>query len=223
MTQERFSTLEECCEFATQFCLLTPKKKLEQKDNMVAMHIALAKCIDEIVNRVCTRHDLECQWQLNYGLKSSLGRGGYGKITLNPELLFRGASLFRKTILHELAHLTHLNHRSNFWREHIAYMQEENLLPQGKIDERAVIKPMKWASSEKFVVKYHQLLLNGKPIVEWYYANWREEYCTYLHNHNAELRLKPWDSAKVARAKKTMREIIKNTPNRKELAIKVRL
>ena len=30
MTQERFSTLEECCEFVTQFCLLTPKKKLEQ-------------------------------------------------------------------------------------------------------------------------------------------------------------------------------------------------
>ena len=86
MTQERFSTLEECCEFAVQFSKLTPKKKLEQKDNVVAMHIALTKCIDEIVNRVCTRHGLECQLQMNYGWKRSLGRGGYGKITLNAAI-----------------------------------------------------------------------------------------------------------------------------------------
>ena len=68
MTQERFSTLEECCEFVTQFCLLTPKKKLEQKGNMVAMYIALAKYIDELVNRVCPRRDLECWWEWNYEL-----------------------------------------------------------------------------------------------------------------------------------------------------------
>ncbi|MBR5491989.1 MAG: M48 family metallopeptidase [Alistipes sp.] len=218
MTQERFSTLEECCEFAVQFSKLTPKKKFEQKDTVVAMHIALTKHIDEIVNRVCTRHKLECQWQLNYGLKRSLGRGGCGKITLNPEALFNGASFFRKTILHELAHLTHLNHRSGFWREHIAYMQEENLLPQGEIDERPVIKPRKWASSEKFVVKYHQLLLNGKPIVEWYYANWREEYCSYFHNHNTELGAKLRDSVNVERAKKNDEGDYKEHPKSKRIS-----
>ena len=68
-----------------------------------------------------------------------------------------------------------------------------------------------------------QLFLNGMLIVEWHYANWREEYCSYFHNHNTELGAKLRDSVNVERAKKTMREIIKNTPNRKELAIKVRL
>lgn len=110
MTQERFSTLEECCEFATQFCLLTPKKKLEQKDNMVAMHIALARHIDELINRVCTRHDLECQWEWNYGL---CWRGSAGQcsshlclIRLFPNIVFYGANYIRYVILHELAHLT---------------------------------------------------------------------------------------------------------------------
>ena len=195
MTQERFSTLEECCEFAVQFSKLTPKKKLEQKDNVVAMHIALTKHIDEIVNRVCTRHKLECQWQLNYGLKRSLGRGGCGKITLSLDLLFFGVGFLRSVILHELAHLTQLHHKSSFWETHIAYMQEENLLPWGEIVEKTEIK----AFSKKSI---RQLFLNGKLIVEWYYANWREAYCSYFHNHNTELGAKLRDSVNVERAKK---------------------
>ena len=50
MTQKKFSIIEECCEFANQFIWLTNKEKLEQKDEVVAMHIALTKHIDEIVN-----------------------------------------------------------------------------------------------------------------------------------------------------------------------------
>ena len=93
MTQEKFSTIEECCEFANQFIWLTNKEKLEQKEDVIAIHIALTKHIDEIVNRVCTRHKLECQWQLNYGLKRSLGRGGCGRITLSRPFIFRSEQI----------------------------------------------------------------------------------------------------------------------------------
>jgi hypothetical protein len=195
MTQEKFSTIEECCEFANQFIWLTNKEKLEQKDEVIAIHIALTKHIDEIVNRVCARHGLKCQWLLNYRLRCSLGRGGRGEITLSPKLLFLGANSFRMVILHELAHLTHHHHRRSFWETHIAYMQEENLLPWGEIVEKTEIK----AFSKKSI---RQLFLNGKLIVEWYYANWREEYCSYFHNHNTELGAKLRDSVSVERAKK---------------------
>ncbi len=208
MTQEKFSTIEECCEFAVQFSKLTPKKKLEQKDDVVAMHIALVKHIDEIVNRVCDRHGLKCQWDLNYGLKGALGRGGCGKITLSPELLFYGVGFLRQVILHELAHLTQPNHSNDFWRICTLYLQEENLLPCGEIVEKTVINPC-----SKETVR--QLFLNGKPV------GGDEMY--EFRNHNTELGLKLRNTAKVARAKRAMREILKNTPNREELAIEVSL
>ena len=147
MKQEKLSTLEECCEFVKQLRWLTPAQILEQKDNIVTMHIALTKCIDEIINRVCARHGLGCQWELSYRLKSSWGRCGR-KITLNPEALFGGANFFMTLILHELAHLTISNHGTNFWRTHITYMQEGNLLPQGEITVRKVIRPS-WMAYEK--------------------------------------------------------------------------
>ena len=220
MTQEKFSTLEECCEFANQFIWLTNKEKLEQKEDVIAIHIALTKHIDEIVNRVCTRHKLECQWQLNYGLKQSLGRGGCGRITLSPELLFLGANSFRRVILHELAHLTHHHHRRSFWETHIAYMQEENLLPQGEITGGYVLLPKIFRPKE--IEKCYQLDLNGKPIVRLGLG--LLGYITYFEDHNSSI---PTPGGYMdgyrSRAVKAMKEIIMNTPNRKELAIKVRL
>lgn len=220
MTQKKFSTIEECCEFANQFIWLTNKEKLEQKDEVVAMHIALTKHIDEIVNRVCTRHKLECQWQLNYGLKHSLGRGGCGRITLSPELLFLGANRFKEVILHELTHLTHLHHKRSFWVTHIAYMQEENLLPQGEITGGYVLRPQIFRPKE--IEKYYQLDLNGKPIVRLGLGPFG--YITYFEDHNSLIQvMTSYMDGYRSRAVKAMKEIIMNTPNRKELAIKVRL
>ena len=142
MTQEKFSTLEECCEFVRLFSQLAEQKSKEEINNdVIDMHIALTKHIDEYVNRVCSRHELKCSVALNYRIRA-LGNCYYRTcfIQLNPELLFYGANFFRETILHELAHLTNKNHKSNFWRTHIAYLQEEGLLPQGKILESQVIK-----------------------------------------------------------------------------------
>jgi hypothetical protein len=225
MTQEKFSTIEECCEFANQFIWLTNKEKLEQKDEVVAIHIALTKHIDEIVNRVCARHGLKCQWLLNYRLRCSLGRGGCGEITLSPKLLFLGANSFRGVILHELAHLTHLHHRRSFWETHIAYMQEENLLPQGEITGGFVLRPALWPS--KKMEKCYQLDLNGKPIVLLRCANPHNAfgYSTYFQNHNSLIPAPHggYMDGYRSRAVKAMKEIIMNTPNRKELAIKVRL
>ena len=224
MTQERFSTLEECCEFANQFIWLTNKEKLEQKDEVVAIHIALTKHIDEIVNRVCTRHKLECQWQLNYGLKRSLGRCCCERITLSPKLLFLGANRFREVILHELAHLTHPHHRRSFWVTHIAYMQEENLLPQGEITGGYVHRPELWPS--KKMGKCYQLDLNGKPIVLLRCANPSDAfgYSTYFEDHNSGIQvMTSYMEGYRSRAVKAMKEIIMNTPNREELAIKVSL
>ena len=64
MTQKKFSIIEECCEFANQFIWLTNKEKLEQKDEVVAMHIALTKHIDEIVNRTSQIHLDQAHTQL---------------------------------------------------------------------------------------------------------------------------------------------------------------
>ena len=62
MTQERFSTLEECCEFARRFDQLAEQKSKEEiKEDVIAMHIALVKHIDKIINRVYTRHKLSCK------------------------------------------------------------------------------------------------------------------------------------------------------------------
>ncbi len=79
MTQERFSTLEECCEFTRRFDQLAEQKSKEEiKEDVIAMHIALVKHIDEIVNRVYTRHKLspKRKWALNYTLRS----GPWGKV-----------------------------------------------------------------------------------------------------------------------------------------------
>lgn len=223
MTQESFSTLEECCEFVVQFSKLTPKKKLEQKDNVVAMHIALTKHIDEYVNRVCARHELECSLALNYRIRAH--GNCYARtrfIQLNPKLLFYGANYFRKVILHELAHLTNKGHKSNFWRTHIAYLQEEGLLPQGKILESQVIKQ---SNTVSFKNKWHfdkswwseikpsiQLTLNGEPIVDLYSHNkFKDLYGTYFHMHNPSLRAKlsveGWQQAQTVHI---MRAIIRN-------------
>ena len=224
MTQERFSTIEECCEFARQLNKIkkfTFKKKLEQKDNVVAMHLALIKHIDEIVNRVCTRHELKCQWNLNYRLPNNKMLGvcyyEHREIELNPIALFYGVGHLRNVILHELAHLTQPGHRTDFWRTDILYLQEENLLPWGEIVEKTEIN-----TDSKLLV--HKLFLNGKLIVECYSRGCREWYDVYYHNHNmVELGYKRWNTVRMARTKKVMEEIIKNTPNKKELAIKVRL
>ena len=97
------------------------------------MHIALTKHIDEYVNRFCARHELKCSVALNYRIRALGYCCGTRRIILNPELLFYGANYFRKAILHELAHLTNRGlHHSNFWRTHIAYLQEEGLLPPRK-------------------------------------------------------------------------------------------
>ena len=98
MKQEKLSTLEECCEFVKQLRWLTPVQILEQKDNIVTMHIALTKYIDEIINRVCARHGLRCQWALSYRLKSALGRCYYcsGEIALDPEAMSGGANFLRR-------------------------------------------------------------------------------------------------------------------------------
>ena len=222
MPQERFLTLEECCEFAVQFSKLTPKKKLEQKDNVVAMHIALTKHIDEYVNRVCARHELKSSVALNYRIRA-LGNC-YCRtcfIQLNPELLFYGANYFRETILHELAHLTNKNHKSNFWRTHIAYLQEEGLLPQGKILESQVIKQSNTVSYKN---KWHlgklwwseikpsiQLTLNGETIVDLYSHNtFKDLYGTYFHMHNPSLCAKlSVDGLQQLQTVKIMRAIIR--------------
>ena len=99
MKQEKFSTLEECCEFVRQLRWLTPAQILEQKDDIVTMHIALTKHIDEIINRVCARHGLGCQWELSYRLKLALGKCCCsGEIRLNPEALSGGANYFMKVM-----------------------------------------------------------------------------------------------------------------------------
>ena len=176
MAQERFSTLEECCEFARRFDQLAEQKSKEEiKEDVIAMHIALVKHIDEIVNRVYTRHKLscKCKWALNYTLRygplgkvDSATRYGlhykphffeWGQnnnnnellIHINPRLLFSGADTIRSVVLHEIAHLSHMNHGANFWKTHIIYMQEEGLLPQGDITKNGKL-----------------LFLNGKAIAE---------------------------------------------------------
>ena len=177
MAQERFSTLEECCEFARRFDQLAEQKSKEEiKEDVIAMHIALVKHIDEIVNRVYTRHKLscKCKWALNYTLRygplgkvDSATRYGlhykpkffeWGQnynnellIHINPILLFGGADRIRTVVLHEIAHLAHMSadHRAIFWKTHIIYMQEEGLLPQGEITENG-----------------KQLFLNGKLIAK---------------------------------------------------------
>ena len=222
MKQERFSTLEECCEFVRQLRWLTPAQILEQKDDIVTMHIALTKHIDEIINRVCARHGLRCQWELSYRLKS-FGRCYYsGEIRLNPETLSGGANYFTTLILHELAHLTNHNHGTNFWRTHITYMQEENLLPQGEITVRKVIRPS-WIGYDKKMIKCNQLDLNGKRIVNWMSEDAIFGRMKYFDDHNPSLAYREYNWAGLQRAKRAMKEILKNTRNRKELAIKVRL
>ena len=222
MTQERFSTLEECCEFVRLFSQLAEQKSKEEIDNdVIAMHIALTKHIDEYVNRFCARHELKCSVALNYRMRS-LGRCFYRTcfIELNPELLFYGANYFREAILHELAHLTNKNHKSNFWRTHIAYLQEEGLLPQGKILESQVIKlsntvsyknklrPEYWWSEIKPSI---QLTLNEEPIVDLYSHNtFKDLYGTYFHLHNPSLRPKlSVDGLQHLQTVKIMRDIIR--------------
>ena len=200
MTQEKFSTIEECCEFVRLFSQLAEQKSKEEINNdVIDMHIALTKHIYEIVNRVCARHELKCSVALNYRMRT-LGGCFYRTcfIELNPGLLFYGANYFRKVILHELAHLTNKNHKSNFWRTHIAYLQEEGLLPQGKILESQVIKQ---SNTVSYKSRWHfdkpwwseikpsiQLTLNGEPIVDLYSHNtFKDLYGTYFHMHNPSL------------------------------------
>ena len=222
MTQKRFSTLEECCEFVRLFSQLAEQKSKEEINNdVIDMHIALTKHIDEYVNRVCARHELKCSVALNYRMRT-LGGCFYRTcfIELNPGLLFYGANYFRKVILHELAHLTNKNHKSNFWRTHIAYLQEEGLLPQGKILESQVIKqsntvsyknklrPEYWWSEIKPSI---QLTLNGEPIVDLYSHNtFKDLYGTYFHMHNPSLCAKlSVDGLQRLQTVKIMRAIIR--------------
>ncbi|MBR2858643.1 MAG: M48 family metallopeptidase [Alistipes sp.] len=202
MTQERFSTLEECCEFVRLFSQLAEQKSKEEINNdVIDMHIALTKHIDEYVNRFCARHELKCSVSLNYRIRALGYCCGTRRIILNPELLFYGANYFREVILHELAHLTNRGlHTSNFWRTHIAYLQEEGLLPQGKILESQVIKQSntvsyknKWYLGEWWseIKPSIQLTLNGEPIVDLYSHNtFKDLYGTYFHMHNPSLRAK---------------------------------
>ena len=223
MTQERFSTLEECCEFVRLFSQLAEQKSKEEINNdVIAMHIALTKHIDEYVNRVCARHELKCSVALNYRMRS-LGGCYYRTcfIELNPELLFYGANYFREAILHELAHLTNKNHKSNFWRTHIAYLQEEGLLPQGKILESQVIKlsntvsyKSRWHFDKPWWSKIKpsiQLTLNGEPIVDLYSHNKiKDLYGTYFHMHNPSLCAKlSVDGLQQLQTVKIMRAIIR--------------
>lgn len=75
------------------------------------------------------------------------------------------------------------------------------------------------------MIKCNQLDLNGKRIVNWVSADndplsWR----TYFDDHNPLLApYREYNWAGRQRAKRAMKEILKNTRNRKELAIKVRL
>lgn len=223
MTQKRFSTLEECCEFVRLFSQLAEQKSKEEINNdVIAMHIALTKHIDEYVNRVCARHELKCSVALNYRMRN-LGSCFYRTcfIQLNPELLFYGANYFRKVILHELAHLTNKNHKSNFWRTHIAYLQEEGLLPQGKILESQVIKQSntvsyknKWYLGKLWwseIKPSIQLTLNGEPIVDLYSHNtFKDLYGTYFHLHNPSLCAKlSVDGLQQLQTVKIMRAIIR--------------
>ena len=215
MTKERFSTLEECCEFANQFIWLTQKEKLEQKDEVIAIHIALTKHIDEIVNRVCARHGLKCQWLLNYRLRCSFGRGGCGEITLSPELLFLGANCFRRVILHELAHLTNPHHRKRFWKTNIAYLQEEELLPEGEVTEEEEVVEDRWGRE----LKYHSLYLNGKLIV--YRWEMGSSLVGRITEHNpllAENRKVSFRS--MERGARAMKAIIREARDNKQLNIK---
>ena len=224
MTQERFSTIEECCEFVRLFSQLAEQKSKEEINNdVIAMHIALTKHIDEYVNRVCARHELKCSVSLNYRIRAFGYCYGTRRIELNPELLFYGANYFRKVILHELAHLTNRGlHKSNFWRTHIAYLQEEGLLPQGKILESQVIKQSNTVSYKN---KWHhdklwwsekkpsiQLTLNGEPIVDLYPPNniFKDLYGTYFHLHNPSLCAKlSVDGLQHLQTVKIMRAIIR--------------
>ena len=224
MTQERFSTLEECCEFVRLFSQLAEQKSKEEINNdVIDMHIALTKHIDEYVNRVCARYELKCSVSLNYRIRAFGYCYGTRRIELNPELLFYGANNFRKVILHELAHLTNRGlHKSNFWRTHIAYLQEEGLLPQGKILESQVIKQSNTVSYKN---KWHhdklwwsekkpsiQLTLNGEPIVDLYPPNniFKDLYGTYFHLHNPSLCAKlSVDGLQHLQTVKIMRAIIR--------------
>ena len=223
MTQERFSTLEECCEFVRLFSQLAEQKSKEEINNdVIDMHIALTKCIDEYVNRFCARHELKCSVALNYRIRALGYCCGTRRIILNPELLFYGANYFRKVILHELAHLTNRGlHHSNFWRTHIAYLQEEGLLPQGKILESQVIKQSNTVSYKNHwnhdklwwseIKPSIQLTLNGEPIVDLYSHNtFKDLYGTYFHMHNpslcAKLSVDGWQHLQTV---KIMRAVIR--------------
>lgn len=98
MTQKKFSTIEECCEFVRLFSQLAEQKSKEEINNdVIDMHIALTKHIDEYVNRVCARHKLKCSVALNYRIRN-LGKC-YNRtcfIELNPELLFYGLTILEK-------------------------------------------------------------------------------------------------------------------------------
>ena len=101
-------------------------------------------------------------------------------------------------------------------------MQEENLLPQGEITVRKVIRPS-WIANDKKMIKCNQLDLNGKRIVNW---TGDDVFLrrTYFDDHNPLLApYREYNWAGCQRAKRAMKEILKNTRNRKELAIKVRL
>ena len=99
-------------------------------------------------------------------------------------------------------------------------MQEENLLPQGEITGGYVHRPELWPS--KKMRKCYQLDLNGKPIVLLGLGLF--SYITYFEDHNSCIQVSTsYMEGYRSRAVKAMKEIIMNTPNRKELAIKVRL
>ena len=227
MTQERFSTLEECCEFARRFDQLAEQKSKEEiKEDVIAMHIALVKHIDEIVNRVYTRHklSLKCKWALNYTIGSSRMLGKVDSATrsglhykpffmdwgqnniellihINPILLFGGADTIRTVVLHEIAHLADLStdHRAIFWKTHIIYMQEEGLLPQGEITENG-----------------KQLFLNGKLI-----ATSGSPY-SHFGVHNPFLGMYGfWPGKKHFRIKRKMKTIVIDAIYSKQLNINI--
>ena len=84
-------------------------------------------------------------------------------------------------------------------------MQEENLLPQGEITVRKVIRPS-WIGYDKKMIKCNQLDLNGKRIVNWMSEDAIFGRMKYFDDHNPSLAYREYNWAGLQRAKRAMKE-----------------